>query len=84
MDRMFATVAAATFIFLGTPAMAQQSGDTSGPAAGTAVKPNAATQKQLDDSSSGSATPAGAASGAAGTEAKPGSEAGAAPEKPKN
>jgi hypothetical protein len=66
-------------VFVGSVAFAQQTGTTSGSAAGKNVEPSTATQKKYD---SGQQRPEGGAvgGGAPGIEAKPGVEGGAAPQ----
>jgi hypothetical protein len=66
-------------LFVGGVAFAQQTGTTSGSAAGKNVEPSTATQKKYD---SGQQRPEGGAvgGGAPGIEAKPGVEGGAAPQ----
>ncbi len=74
--RLLITLSSATLL-LGGVAFAQDLGTSTGPAAGKNVEPNAAIQKQEGRSvETKGMTGAG---GAPGVEAKPGSEAGAAP-----
>jgi len=72
--------AVASALLIGTTAWAQTGGSpgsTTGPAAGSNVKPSTATQKQNDSNSGRSATSAPtAAGGAAGVEGKPGNKSG--------
>jgi hypothetical protein len=66
-------------LFVGGVAFAQQTGTTSGPAAGKNVEPSTATQKKNDsDQQRPEGGPVGG--GKPGVEAKPGVEGGAAPQ----
>jgi hypothetical protein len=60
-------------------AFAQQAGNTSGPAAGTNVEPSTAIQKDNSAGSGSQDQGSGAAAGAPGAEAKPGTEGGRVP-----
>jgi hypothetical protein len=66
-------------LFLGGVAMAQNSGSSSGPAAGKNAEPSTAIQKQEGRSADEMKAPSGA--GAPGIEAKPGTQSGALPNK---
>jgi hypothetical protein len=57
-------------------AMAQQSGNSSGPASGTNVQPSSSIQKENTGHSSAGGGGASNAAGAPGVEGKPGSESG--------
>jgi hypothetical protein len=66
------------FLFLTGVGFAQQSGTTTGPAAGTNTEPSTAIQKQQDGASGPPGSPA--AAGHPGVEAKPGTEGGKTPQ----
>ena len=76
--------AAAILLCVATPVGAEEKGRTSGPAAGSNVKPSTA----MPENQSGTSTeatqmhPGGVAAGAPGAKAKPGTEAGPAPKSP--
>ena len=75
MRRVFRSGLVLAAALFATSALAQSSGDTSGPASGSTVKPSAATQKEVADP--GATTQAGSP----GVAAKAGSEGGPAPKK---
>jgi hypothetical protein len=80
--RAFLTLCMGASLFIGGVALAQQSGTTSGPAAGKNVEPSTSIQKKYEGrEESGRGAPA--AAGSPGYEAKPGTEGGKAaqPEK---
>lgn len=73
------TLCTVASLFVGGVAFAQQSGTTTGPAAGKNVEPSTATQKKYKtDEQRLEGGPAGG--GSPGVEAKPGTESGAAPQ----
>jgi hypothetical protein len=73
------TLCTVASLFVGGVAFAQQTGTTTGPAAGTNVEPSTATQKKNEsDPRRPEGGPAGG--GHPGVEAKPGVEGGAAPQ----
>ena len=73
------TLCTVVSLFMGGVAFAQQTGTTSGPAAGKNVEPSTATQKKNEsDPQRLEGGPVGG--GRPGVEAKPGTEGGAAPQ----
>ena len=67
-------------VFVGSVAFAQQTGTTSGPAAGKNVEPSTATQKKNESEPQRPEGGGPVGGGKPGVEAKPGVEGGAAPQ----
>lgn len=87
--RTHIALAALTSLFLGGVALAEQKGETSGPAAGKNVLPTTVIQKMYEKrSSSTQGVPSsalvesGASAGYPGVEGMPGTESGQAPPRP--